>query len=145
MRIHFHSTICHHLPLRLSSFSFLLVPWSIPLPSHSPSIPISLSIPSSYSFSPSTSSTCPPIIASTSLPSSSSFVSHSAPSSFPIPPSSIVDLSIPSVDTNLIASSRTYNIHSMVTRFKAGIYKPKLLLSVSTSPLIEPTSFHQAV
>ncbi|RVX21744.1 Retrovirus-related Pol polyprotein from transposon RE1 [Vitis vinifera] len=46
-------------------------------------------------------------------------------------PSSIMDLHVRSVDTDLLASSRTHNILPMVTRFKVGIYKPKLLLSVS--------------
>lgn len=110
------------------SFSSLSVPLSIILPFISLSIPTFPSIPSSFSYPPSTSNTCPLIVAPTSLPHSS-----------------VVDLPIPSVDTNLITSSQTRNIHSMVTRSKVGIYKPKLLLSVSIGPLIEPTSFHQVV
>ena len=84
-----------------------------------------------FSSSPSTSSTCPPLVAPTSFPSFSHYVSPSVPPSSPLLPSSVVDLPIPSVDTYLLASSRTHNIHPMVTRSKAGIYKPKLLLSVS--------------
>ncbi|KAL6324581.1 hypothetical protein AAG906_013393 [Vitis piasezkii] len=70
-----------------------------------------------------------PLVAPTSLPFFSHFVSPSVPPHFPLPPR--VDLHVPSVDTYLLASSRTHNIHPMVTRSKASIYKPKLMLSVS--------------
>ena len=110
--------------------SFLSVLLSIPLPLISPSPPNSPSIPHSFSsFSSSISNTCSPLVALTSLPFFSHSVSPSIPPHFPLPPR--VDLHIPSVDTYLLASSRTHNIHAMVTRSKASIYKPKLLLSVS--------------
>ncbi|RVW44847.1 hypothetical protein CK203_087058 [Vitis vinifera] len=106
------------------------VPLSIPLPPISPSPSNSPSISHSFSSSSSSiSSTCSPLVAPTSFPFFSHSMSPSVPPHFPLPHR--VDLHVPSVDTYLLASSRTHNIHPMVTRSKAGIYKPKLLLSVS--------------
>ena len=132
MRILFHSRICHILSLSqsISFYFFLSVPLSIPLPPISPSSSNSPSISHSFSSSSSSiSSTCSPRVAPTSLPFFSHSVSPSVPPHFPLPHR--VDLHVPSVDTYLLTSSRTHNIHHMVTRSKAGIYKPKLLLSVS--------------
>ncbi|RVX04776.1 Retrovirus-related Pol polyprotein from transposon RE2 [Vitis vinifera] len=66
-------------------------------------------------------------------------MSPSVPPSSSLPPS--VDLLVPCVDTDLLASSHTHNIHHMVTRSKASIYKPKLLLSVSTNLLLSLLPF----
>ncbi|RVW22181.1 Retrovirus-related Pol polyprotein from transposon RE1 [Vitis vinifera] len=98
------------------------VPLFIFLPLISPSPPTS------------TSSICSPLIAPTPLPSFLHSVSPSVPHFSLLPPS--VNLPIPCVDTNLLHSSRTHNIHPMVASSKAGIYKPKLLLSVFIGKVI---------
>ena len=117
------------------SSSSLSVSLSIPLSLISLFISTSLLIPLFFSSSSSTSSTCPPLIVSTSISSFLHSVSPSIPAYSLLLPSSIMDLHVRSVDTDLLASSRTHNILPMVTRFKVGIYKPKLLLSVSTGSL----------
>ena len=103
----------------ISSSSSLSIHLFIHLPLISPSPPTS------------SSSTCSPLVAPTSLPSFSHSMSSSVPPSSLLPPS--VDLPVPCVDKDLLASSHTHNIHPMVTRSKASIYKPKLLLSVFTN------------
>ena len=41
----------------------------------------------------------------------------------------------------LLAYSWTNNNHPLVTRSKVGVYKPKLMLSLSIGPLKDLTSF----
>ncbi|KAL6348569.1 hypothetical protein AAG906_016080 [Vitis piasezkii] len=91
-------------------------------------VPLFILLPLISPFPPtSTSSICSSLIAPTPLPFFSHSVSPSVPHFSLLPPS--VNLPIPCVDTNLLHSSRTHNIHPMVASSKAGIYKPKLLLS----------------
>ncbi|KAL6332321.1 hypothetical protein AAG906_004885 [Vitis piasezkii] len=117
--IHTTKNLPSSLSYFISSSSSLSIHLFIHLPLISPSPPTS------------SSSICSPLVAPTSLPSFSHSMSPSVPPSSSLPPS--VDLPVPCVDTDLLASSHTHNIHHMVTRSKASIYKPKLLLSVSTN------------
>ena len=48
---------------------------------------------------------------------------------------------ISGVNTYLLAYSWTNNNHPLVTKSKVGIYKPKLMLSLSIGPLKDLTSF----
>ncbi|RVW43601.1 Retrovirus-related Pol polyprotein from transposon RE2 [Vitis vinifera] len=117
--IHTTKNLSSSLSNFISSSSSLSIHLFIHLPLISPSPPTS------------SSSTCSPLVAPTSLPSFSHSMSSSVPPSSLLPPS--VDLPVPCVDKDLLASSHTHNIHPMVTRSKASIYKPKLLLSVFTN------------
>ena len=93
----------------ISFSSSLSVPLSIPLSLSSLSLPTSPSIPHSFSFFSSTSSTCSRLVALISF-----FFSHYVfpfvPPSSPLPPFSVVDLLVPSMNTDLLVSYRTHNI-----------------------------------
>jgi len=79
-----------------------------------------MSVSNIVASSPSTLSTA--TVDSSDLPSESSQDQHSTPDSYSPP-----------------------NTHNMVTRAKAGIFKPKLFHVTSLTPLSEPTSYKQAM